>query len=120
VYAACNITESLRLKKYQYNSCGIVNDKSRYYLQIHIYSILTPITTCFVAARMLARLKLDVGLGPDDYVILAAFFAYLIDVAAGLGIVLHGFGMHTWYLTPYQVSKSLEVRNTPYSSSCVY
>ncbi|KAH8667988.1 hypothetical protein BGZ60DRAFT_41417 [Tricladium varicosporioides] len=107
-YSACNVTETFRFAKYAKDSCGVVSDKSKVNEQLQLYYVLPALATCFVAARVFARWKLEVGLGPDDWVMLAALAAYLTDVAAGLGIALNGFGQHTYYLTTKQVSHALE------------
>jgi hypothetical protein len=82
-------------------------------VQIRLYCILAPLATLFVAARLFARTRLEVGLGPDDWMMLAALIAYLIDIAVGLGIALNGFGEHTYYLSIKQVTDSLRVRQDP-------
>lgn len=54
-------------------------------------------------------MKLDVGLGADDWMMLAALVAYLTDVGTGFSIASYGFGEHTFWLSTYQVSKALMV-----------
>ena len=54
-------------------------------------------------------MKLDVGLGADDWMMLAALASYLTDVGTGISIAMYGFGQHTFWLTSHQVSKALMV-----------
>jgi len=74
-----------------------------------MYYVLPPLVFVFVAMRVFSRVKLEIGLGADDWMIVAATLAYFIDVGTGLGIVINGFGMHTYWLDPWHVSKSLQV-----------
>lgn len=67
------------------------------------------VTTVFITGRLCARIKLDVGLGYDDWVLIAAYFAYMTAVATSLGLVLNQFGEHTFWLTTGQVVRSLKV-----------
>lgn len=108
--AACNITEALQLERYSAETCGVKNDKSRYYEQIHLYCVLAPLATLFVAARIFTRTKLDIGLGPDDWMMVAALAAYLTDVGTGSMIAAQGFGEHTFWLSTSEVSSALKVR----------
>lgn len=62
--AACNVTDSLQLARYQAEVCETPNDKTRYWQQIHTYIVLVPVTTIFVGLRIFARLRLNIGLGP--------------------------------------------------------
>lgn len=110
VYEACNITESLQLQRYDAESCGVKNDKSRYYEQIRLYAVVAPLSVIFVSARIFTRFRIDIGLGPDDWMIIAAEAAYLTDVGTGLTIATQHFGEHTFWLSIAQVSKALKVR----------
>ncbi|KAH6724285.1 hypothetical protein BKA61DRAFT_664988 [Leptodontidium sp. MPI-SDFR-AT-0119] len=65
--------------------------------------VVPVLTAIFVGGRIVARIKLDVGLGSDDWMILAAAVAYLVDVGTSLGLVLNGFGQHTYWLSARQV-----------------
>jgi hypothetical protein len=38
-----------------------------------------------------------------------ALGAYLADVGTGYGMIVQGFGQHTYYLTTYQITKALQV-----------
>jgi hypothetical protein len=75
-----------------------------------MYYILPALVFVFVGMRVLSRLQLEIGLGADDWMIVAAMVAYFIDVGTGLGIVVNGFGQHTYWLSAWHVSKALEVR----------
>jgi hypothetical protein len=105
----CNITELLGLERFSADSCGVVNDRSHQTLQLRVFYVLPALTTTFVAARMLARLKLAIGLGADDWVMVGALGAYLADVGTGHGIAVQGFGQHTYYLSTCQITKALQV-----------
>jgi hypothetical protein len=107
--AACNITEALQLEKYSAVSCGVPNERTRYHEQLAIYYVAPPLAFIFVIARIFMRIKLDVGLGPDDWMMVAALCAYLTDVGTGLGITTSGFGQHTFWLSTAQVTKALKV-----------
>ncbi|KAG4435955.1 hypothetical protein IFR05_008575 [Cadophora sp. M221] len=61
--SACNITDSLQLARYQAEVCDVPNDMTRYWLQIHTYCVLVPVTAIFVALRIFARVRLNIGLG---------------------------------------------------------
>jgi hypothetical protein len=109
VVAACNVTESLQLERYSAESCGVANDKTRYYEQINLYAVVVPLSLLFVGARIFTRYRVDIGLGPDDWMIIAAEAAYLIDAGTGLTIAVQGFGQHTFWLTIHEVSTALKV-----------
>jgi hypothetical protein len=79
-----------------------------------MYYILPALVFVFVAMRVLSRLQLEIGLGADDWMIVAAMVAYFIDVGTGLGIVVNGFGQHTFWLSAWHVSKALEVCQSLY------
>jgi hypothetical protein len=107
--AACNITEALQLQRYAAESCGISDDKTHLNEEWHgIYSVPT-IATIFVVARIFVRAKLDIGLGADDWMMVAALCAYLTDIGVGLGLTLNGFGRHTFWLTTHQITMALMV-----------
>jgi hypothetical protein len=52
---------------------------------------------------------LEVGLGADDWMMIAALFALLIAVETSLGLVHNGFGQHTFWLSTHQVITALKV-----------
>ncbi|KAH7327493.1 hypothetical protein BKA65DRAFT_566961 [Rhexocercosporidium sp. MPI-PUGE-AT-0058] len=105
--AACNVTDSLQLARYQAEACDVPNDKTRYWRQIVTYLVLIPVTTLFVALRIFAR-RLNVGLGPDDWVLLVAFAFYLSMTSTAWVIIATGFGQHTFWLLTRQVMKALK------------
>lgn len=79
-YAACDtIPELLQLQKYSAISCGVENDKARLNAVLMMDYIVPFLTALFLAGRIAARIRLDVGLGADDWTILAAAAAYFID-----------------------------------------
>jgi hypothetical protein len=93
-------------------TCGVPNDKSHQKLQLHTFSALPPIASVFVAARFFVRIKLHVGLGADDWMMLAALAAYYVEVAAALVMYMQGFGQHTLWLSQEEITQSLMV-STP-------
>jgi hypothetical protein len=66
-------------------------------------------TACFLAGRLFARIQLDIGLGADDWTMIAAFTTYLIDVSTSLGLVLNGFGEHTYWLDKDNIIAAMKV-----------
>lgn len=131
VYGACNVTDSLTMEKYLAVSCknvlfhgsppnlvltacigGIPNDKSRVDQQILTYEILPPIAAFFVAIRFYARWRFWDGIKADDWMILVAQISYLCDLAMGLGMALHGFGEHIYWLSPSDITEAQKVYST--------
>lgn len=110
IYEACNITESLRAQKYQMDACGVKNDKSRQSFYIRQAYVLVFLSTLFVGLRCFSRLKLKVGMGADDWTIIAALCSYILDTVAALLQTKNGFGQHIFYLTPKELTDSLKVR----------
>ncbi|RDW60307.1 hypothetical protein BP5796_11913 [Coleophoma crateriformis] len=109
VSAACNITESFRLEKYQADTCGVPTDRTRVEEQFHLLFVMPVIAFLFVAARVLSRSLLDLGIAADDYMMIAALISYFADVGTGLVICVNGFGEHTYSLTIAQISESLKL-----------
>ncbi|KAH6715560.1 hypothetical protein BKA61DRAFT_575001 [Leptodontidium sp. MPI-SDFR-AT-0119] len=107
VISACNITDSLQLARHQAEVCDVPNDMTRYRQQIHTYCVLVPVTTIFVALRIFARVRLNIGLGPDDWVLLLAFAFYLCITSTAWVIAVTGFGQHTYWLLTRQVERAL-------------
>ncbi|KAH7419389.1 hypothetical protein BKA64DRAFT_15732 [Cadophora sp. MPI-SDFR-AT-0126] len=104
-YAACStIPELLQLQRYSAVSCGVESDKTRLQDVLRMDYIVPFLTACFIGGRIVARVLLDVGLGADDWMILAAAVAYFVDVGTSLGLVLNGFGQHTYWLSTEQVT----------------
>lgn len=114
----CNITESLLLQKFAAVTCLVPNDKHHQNELLHADYVLTPLVILLVAARLYSRLKLEVGLGADDYMMVAALLAHLVDLGTGITVVHAGFGQHTFWLTPQQISRALEVRaSNPFTAA---
>jgi hypothetical protein len=107
--SACNITDALLLQRYSAISCGVMNNKTRQQEQFNVYYVVPALATLFVAARIFVRIKLEVGLGPDDWMMLASLVAYLTNAAMGLTMAIQGFGQHTFWLAPAKVTKVLMV-----------
>ena len=79
-YSACStIPELLELQKYSAVSCGVESDKTRLKDVLKMDYIVPFLTACFIGGRVVARVLLDVGLGADDWMILAAAAAYFVD-----------------------------------------
>lgn len=108
-YSECNITESLRLQKFQQDSCGVHNDNSRKgYLFRQTWTLII-LSTLFVGLRCIARLKLGAGMGLDDWAMVAALNSYIIVTAFSLSGLKNNFGQHTYYLTSSELTESLKV-----------
>lgn len=79
-YSACStIPELLELQKYSALSCGVESDKTRLKDVLKMDYIVPFLTACFIGGRVVARVLLDVGLGADDWMILASAAAYFVD-----------------------------------------
>ncbi|XMA15516.1 hypothetical protein WAI453_008307 [Rhynchosporium graminicola] len=102
-YSACQIPDLLQLKKYSAVTCAVKNDKTRLNEVLNTDYIVPALTALFVGGRIAARFRLHVGLGADDWTMLAASAAYFIDVGTSLGLVLNDFGLHTYWLSVEQV-----------------
>lgn len=106
--AACNITEAFQLKRYQAESCGVANEQSRLNEQYTVYKSVPALVTLFFFARIYTRITLE-KLGIDDWVMVAAFIFYWIDMGCGLAMVSNNFGQHTYWLSTKQVESGLMV-----------
>jgi hypothetical protein len=100
----------LQLQRYSAETCGVKNDRSKINEVLLMDYVVPALTTVFLVGRISARRVLHVGLGYDDWVIISAYFAYIIAVATSLGLVLNKFGEHVFWLTTEQVIRSLKVR----------
>lgn len=109
VYTPCEIPDQLLVDRYAAESCGEAHDLSKIHEVLIMDYILPFLTTLFVVGRIYARIKLDVGLGADDWVLISAYIFYMITVATSLGLVLNHFGEHTYWLSTTQVITSLKV-----------
>ncbi|KUJ21600.1 uncharacterized protein LY89DRAFT_378431 [Mollisia scopiformis] len=105
---SCNVLDILQLERYTAVSCGIENDKSRLNMVLHVDYTVPFLTFCFLTGRIVGRLLLGVGLGSDDWTMVAAFISYLSGVGTSLGLVLNGFGQHTYWLTENQIITALK------------
>ncbi|CAG8961646.1 hypothetical protein HYFRA_00006183 [Hymenoscyphus fraxineus] len=108
VFQVCNITESLRVQRFQKDSCGVQNDKSRqrsYQRTAHVFIIFC---TFFIAARCYARVKLGMGMAADDWVMVAAGAVFMVVSAGVLDTAERNFGQHLYYLTTEEVTYSLK------------
>jgi hypothetical protein len=106
---ACNITDILKFQRYGAENCGVANDKTKLHEVLLIDYTVPFITTLFVAGRAFARIRLDVGFGWDDWVMISAYVSYIIAVGTSLGLVLNGFGEHKFWLSTTQVITGLKV-----------
>jgi hypothetical protein len=109
VLTACNVTEALQAQRYSAETCGVKKGKIRNHEKFYLIYVLAPLATCFVGAGIFARVKLVIGLGLDDWTMLAALFGYLASISSGLGIAINGFRQHTYWLTTNQVTSELKV-----------
>ena len=71
--------------------------------------MLPALATLFVLARFYVRIKLTIGLGADDWTMLAALCSYLAMVGTGISMALQGFGQHTFWLSVDEITKALMV-----------
>lgn len=108
---ACEVVDTLQLEGYQATACGVTSDKSRQKGQILMVAVFYALTATFMAIRFVSRFQLNVGVGLDDWMILAAFAAYTTSTTMSFLIPLNGFGEHTYFLRPEQTSTSLMVRS---------
>lgn len=77
--------------------------------QLHVTYSIPALTVFFLLLRIFSRLLMKVGLGPDDFLMIAAEITFLVDVSTGVVITLNGFGEHTYSLTIDQITTSLKV-----------
>jgi len=108
-YEACNITDSLRLQKFQQDTCGIKNDTSRQDYLTRQSIVLIILAAPFVGLRCIARVKLGAGMGLDDWMMVAAFVNSIILTVSCLMTLKQKFGQHTYYLTTEELTQSLKV-----------
>ena len=108
-YEACNITDSLRLQKFQQDICGLKNDTSRQDYLTRQAIVLIILAAPFVGLRCIARVKLGAGMGLDDWMMVAAFVNSIILTVSCLMALKHKFGQHTYYLTTEELTQSLKV-----------
>lgn len=104
---ACSIPDVLLLEEFSKDTCGVKNDKGRSDLEKRLCYVLPALTVLFFTVRIIARLRTS-GVGPDDWMMVAAVSAYLVDTATGIEINLSGSGIHTYYLAPSEISEALK------------
>jgi hypothetical protein len=85
---------------------------------LRIDCVLPALTTLFVGGRILGRVLLKVGLGRDDWVMLAALVLYLGSVGTSLGLIANRFGEHTFWLRTSQIDMALKVIKSPSIEFC--
>lgn len=106
--SVCNVTDLLKLQKYKADTCGVVNDKSRLNSQQHCYYVLPALATLFLLARIYCRVVMEIA-GWDDWMMVAAYVSYMIDVGFGQGMMVNRFGLHTYQLTTEEMENNLKV-----------
>ena len=77
-------------------------------MRLHI--VLTPLVGLFILARIFIRMKVEFGLGLDDWAMVFAGVFYMGSVGIAFPITIMGYGQHTWYLEPSTITLSLKVR----------
>ncbi|KAK2629220.1 hypothetical protein QTJ16_000040 [Diplocarpon rosae] len=107
-YAACDtIPEFYQLQRYAAVTCGVKNDKSRRDDVLTLDYVLPSLMIVFLLGRIASRRLLNVGMGADDWTILAAGIAYCVDVGTSFGLVLNDFGVHEYWLSTKQAITGL-------------
>jgi hypothetical protein len=99
---------------------NIKNDKSHQNQDMRLHIILTPLVALFIIARLFIRVKMEAGIGPDDWAMAIAVVFYMGSAGIAFPITMMGYGQHTWYLTPDTIILSLKVRDvysTPFQVS---
>lgn len=76
---------------------------------LYVDYIVPFLTACFLGGRVSGRLLMGVSLGSDDWTMIVAFIFYLASVGTSLGLVLNGFGEHTFWLSKQQIINALKV-----------
>lgn len=69
---------------------------------------MLPLTLIFVFLRLFTRIRLDSGLGTDDWLMVLALCFYVCTTGLNYKMIANGFGLHTWFLSNVQVSDSLK------------
>lgn len=109
ILGSCSIPDAFLFQRFSAEACGIPNDKSRQHLQRNVLIVLTAVVFSFVAARVVGRLWMRIRFGFDDWMIVAALLSYLAGAGIGIALSLEGFGQHTFWLSPGQISRALKV-----------
>ncbi|CAL3966642.1 hypothetical protein PZA11_003225 [Diplocarpon coronariae] len=108
-YAACGtVPELYQLERHVAVTCGARSDRSRRDNVHTLDYVLPSLMTVFLVGRLVSRRLLNVGMGADDWTILAAAIAYYIEVGTSFGLVLNDFGLHIYWLSTTQVITGLK------------
>jgi hypothetical protein len=78
-------------------------------MRLHI--VLTPLVGLFILARIFIRLRVEFGLGLDDWAMIFAGAFYMGSAGIAFPITIMGYGQHTWYLPISTIILSLKVRS---------
>lgn len=70
---------------------------------------MVALSLLFVGLRIFTRIRFDIGLGSDDWMLLAAEGAYLTTTGTVCTMLKQGFGQHTFWLSVAKVTKALKV-----------
>jgi hypothetical protein len=96
---------------------GVKDDKSHQHQDMRLHIVLTPLVGLFILARVFIRMKVEFGLGLDDWTMVFAGVFYMGSVGIEFPITIMGYGQHTWYLEPSTITLSLKVRSLSSSLS---
>ncbi|KAI5801347.1 hypothetical protein EDC01DRAFT_517102 [Geopyxis carbonaria] len=69
---------------------------------------VTILATIFVGLRFLARTRRGIGLGRDDYTLLAALVFLYADAGVNMALIHYGMGRHAAALPPHQLTLMLK------------
>jgi hypothetical protein len=90
---------------------GVKNDKSHQHQDMRLHIVLTPLVGLFILVRVFIRMRVEFGLGLDDWAMIFAGVFYMGSVGIAFPITIMGYGQHTWYLEPSTITLSLKVRS---------
>jgi len=96
---------------------GVKNDKSHQHQDMRLHIVLTPLVGLFILARVFIRMKVEFGLGLDDWAMVFTGVFYMGSVGIAFPITIMGYGQHTWYLESSTITLSLKVRSLSSSLS---
>jgi hypothetical protein len=99
---------------------GVKNDKSHQHQDMRLHIVLTPLVGLFILARVFIRMRVEFGLGLDDWAMIFAGVFYMGSVGIAFPITIMGYGQHTWYLEPSTITLSLKVRSPSSSLSILH
>lgn len=107
-YEACqSVPELLQLQRHSAVSCGVKKERDRLEAVQHTDYAVPFLTSIFIVGRISARIRLGVGFGSDDWMILAASLTYYSGVGTSIGLLGNGFGQHTYWLTNSQITNGM-------------